>query len=173
MTGDELVSIVNEHDRVSGQATVKECLEKGLLHRAVAVLVMRSNGQYLLQQRSKSDVWHPGLWTISSTGHVKAGESYEAAAARELLEELGLSAKLVQVRKCLLPPIQSGNLTEKEWVSFYVARSDLPWRSDPEEVEAVKEVTEPQLRRMMGGDTMTPDAVILLTDYLKRQSAPK
>ncbi len=165
----EVVDIVDERDVAIGTATIKDCLEMGLLHRAVAVLVLRTNGEFLLQQRSKSDRWQPGLWTLSSTGHVKAGEAYDDAAARELSEELGISAGLVRLRKQLLPPIKSGGLTEREWVTLYVARTDLPCRIDTAEVEAVKEVATPLLRRMFNDGSMTPDAVTLLTEYLENQ----
>jgi len=166
----ELVDIVDEHDVVIATATIKDCLERGLLHRAVAVLVLRSDGEFLLQQRSKKDVWHPGLWTLSSTGHVKAGEDYDHAAARELREELGISSRLVRVgKRHLLPPIESGGLTERESVFLYVSRTDAPCIIDKTEVEGVKEVAAPQLRRMFNDGSMTPDAVILLGDYLEHQ----
>jgi len=165
----EGVDIVDDQDVVIGAATIGDCLEKGLLHRAVAVLVVRSNGELLLQQGSLRDAWHPGLWTLSSTGHVKAGEAYDEAAARELKEELGISARLVRLWKRLLPPILSGGLTEREWVTLYVTRTETPCSIDRGEVEGVKEVAAHQLRRMFNDGSMTPDAVILLTEYLEHQ----
>ena len=167
MSGGELVDIVDNRDLVTTVGTIGECLEKGLLHRAVAVLVIRSSGMFLLQRRSKSDRWHPGLWTISSTGHVKEAESYEAAAQRELKEELGIESKLEMVGKFLLPPIRSRSLTEWEWVSFYVAHTDAICAIDPIELDAVSEFTLEELRSIIDGSEITPDAVILLKDYLK------
>ena len=166
MPADEMLDVVSECDTVTGSATIQDCLERGLLHRAVAVLVVRSDDRFLLQQRSKRDVWHPGLWTLSSTGHVMAGESYDHAARRELDEELGIAAELAVLKKYLLPPIRSGGLTEREWVTLYVARTDAPCRIDQAEVEKAEEVDEPMLRRMLGDGSMTPDAVALMTDYL-------
>jgi len=162
-----MLDLVSEDDAVTGKATIRDCLEKGLLHRAVAVLVVRSDGRFLLQQRSKRDQWHPGLWTLSSTGHVMAGETYFHAAARELNEELGISARLITLKKYLLPPMKSGKLIEREWVTLYVARTDMPCRIDGNEVEKAEEVDEPRLRRMFGDGSMTPDAVTLMTDYLE------
>ena len=166
MAREEVVDLVDEHDRVAGFGTLGECLDEGLLHRAVAVQVIRSSGKFLVQQRSKNDSWHPGLWTMSCTGHVRRAETYDAAAGRELKEELGLTAKLTLHKKVLLPTITSGSLTEREWVRFYVAHTDLHCVIDPVELQGVKEVTEPQLRRMLDGDSMTPDAIILLNLYL-------
>ncbi len=167
MARGEVVDLVDEHDAIIGSATLGECVERGLLHRAVAVQVIRSDGAFLMQQRSKKDSWHPGLWTISSTGHVRRGEAYHAAAARELKEELGISADLAFVTRRPLQPIESGGWIEREWVSFYIARTDQLCVIDPVELEGVMEVTEPDLRRMMDGGSMTPDAVILLRAYLE------
>ena len=169
MPPDEIVDLVNEHDIVIGTASIRDCLEKGLLHRAVAVLVVRRNGEFLLQQRSKRDAWHPGLWTLSSTGHVKTGEAYDEAASRELREELGISARLARLGKRLLRPIQSGGFTEREWVVLYRTRTDKACSIDSEEVEGVKGVAASQLRTMIDDGSMTPDAVILLTEYLEHQ----
>ena len=172
MTGEEEVDLVDGRDSVTGASTLGECLKGGLLHRAVAVQVVRSSGLFVLQQRSRRDLWHPGLWTISSTGHVKKGEAYESAAVREMKEELGLSAEVRFVKKHLLPPFRSGDLTEREWVAFYVARSDLPCRVDAKELEGVGEVSEEELRQRFKSGRMTPDAVIILRDYLGHRGKP-
>ena len=168
MPAGERVDLVNEKDEVVGTTTVGECLTKGLLHRAVAVLVIRSSGKFLLQRRSKNDRWHPGLWTISSTGHVKEGEAYDAAARREVREELGLSPRLKKVGKYLLPPLRSEGLTEREWVTFYVTNTDSECTIDPVELDSVKEFDGRSLRSLLTGRTVTPDAVIILRDYLSQ-----
>jgi len=168
MGGEEEIDLVDEQDNVVGSTTIGSALRTGQLHRAVAVLVIRRDGRYLLQQRSRRDAWHPGLWTLSSTGHVKKGETYEDAASRELQEELGITAGLKFVKKHLLPPYRSSGLTEHEWAAVYEAHTDLPCRADPVEVEGVKEVEEVELHRLMEGRSLTPDAVIILRDFLAR-----
>lgn len=165
MTADELVDLVDARDHVIGTATVAECVREGLLHRAVAVLVVRSDGKFVLQCRSKRDRWHPGLLTISSTGHVKKGESYGNAAKREMFEELGLRARIKRVKKYLVPPISVGGLTEYEWATLYACHTDSPCTIDPVELGGVAEMTAPGLRRMMKGRTLTPDAKLILEDY--------
>ncbi len=157
---------MDSEDRVTGESTVEECLRLGLLHRAVAVLVVRSDGRYVLQKRSRKDLWHPGLLTLSSTGHVKLGEPYEEAARRELREELGIEGPVVRVKKYLLPPIKSGSLTEHEWVTLFTCASDSPCAFDPVELDGVVEVTGSQLRGMNDDERMTPDARMILADFL-------
>lgn len=167
MPKTEEVDLVDGEDRIIGSASLGECLDRGLLHRAVAVMVSRSDGRLILQQRSRKDRWHPGLWTLSCTGHVKKGETYEGAAARELEEEIGMRAELAFVTKRQIPTLRQGRLTEREWVSLFAAVSDAAVMVDPVELEGVKELTRQELEGMLGGGSLTPDSVILLADYAR------
>ncbi|KAI3522348.1 hypothetical protein L1887_00057 [Cichorium endivia] len=64
----------------------------GDYHRAVHVWIFAESTQELLLQRRADckDSW-PGLWDISSAGHISAGDSSLISARRELQEELGLT----------------------------------------------------------------------------------
>jgi len=170
MAGDELVDLVDDHDRVVGDASVRRCLKEGLLHRAVAVLVIRRSGKIVLQQRSVRDVWHPGLWTISCTGHVRKGESYEVAAVRELREELGLRSRVEAVKKYRLPAISDRGLSEVEWVTLFTCKTDEPCTVDPVELEAVTEVAGPKIQKVLHEWPLTPDARLILADYFRSKS---
>ena len=167
MGSDEKVDLVDEGDSVVGESTLGVCVREGLLHRAVAVVVSRSDGKVLLQRRSRRDHWQPGMWTLSCTGHVRKGESYEDAAGRELDEELGLRSRLVSLGKYLIPPIKEGDLTEHEWLSLFAASTDAPVRADPVEVESVEEFDDEGLGKMMQGKELTPDSSMLLGEYLR------
>jgi isopentenyl-diphosphate Delta-isomerase len=169
LSGLEEVDLVDNDDAVIGAASLGVCLAKGLLHRAVAVLVLRSTGSVVLQRRSESDLWNPGLWTISCTGHVKSGESYAEAAARELSEELGLTSPVHQLFKFKLPPIRDRTLTENEWTAFFSTVTDAKVTPDPQELSGVEEVPMMELERMVRGGPLTEDAKILLTNYLQHQ----
>jgi len=171
LPADEFVDVVDELDSVIGVARLRTCLEKGLLHRAIAVLVLRESGAVLLQQRSKRDAWHPGRWTLSCTGHVKKGESYQAAAKRELREELGLQANIKMFSKIRIPTLRSRGLTEREWVTLFTSTSRAAVAVDPLELERVEEVSVGRLRRMMRGRRLTSDAKILLNLFLNGSSS--
>lgn len=167
MGGQEQVDLVDERDSVVGDSTVGECVAKGLLHRAVAVVVERPRGRVLLQRRSTRDDWQAGMWTLSCTGHVRKGETYGEAARRELFEELGITAELTFLKKYLIPPIVEGTRTEREWVALFTAESAAAVRIDPVELDSVKEFTPRELQRLMDSQEATPDSVILLAEYLR------
>lgn len=57
----------------------------------VAIVIFNKENQVLLQKRA--DV---NLWGIPS-GHVEPGETVEAAAVREVLEETGLKVKILRL----------------------------------------------------------------------------
>ena len=150
---------------------LSDCLERGLLHRAVAVLVLRSSGSVVLQRRSENDLWNPGLWTLSCTGHVKRGESYLQGAARELSEELGLGGSLQLLFKLKLPPIRDRLLTEYEWTSFFTTVTDAQVTPDPQELSGVREVSKAELGHLVERGPLTEDAKILLRRYLTESSS--
>jgi isopentenyldiphosphate isomerase len=87
----ELVDVVDDDDRVTATVTRDRMRAERLQHRVVFVLVRRSDGRVLVHQRSAAkDIW-PSAWDIAVGGVVTSGEAWEAAAARELAEEVGIS----------------------------------------------------------------------------------
>lgn len=63
----------------------------GIWHRAVNVMLYRSNGDLVLQQRSATKRVCPLAWDLSVAEHLQVNEGWQAAAHRGLAEELGLS----------------------------------------------------------------------------------
>jgi len=97
----ELFDVVDENDCVVGQASRSDVHRKKLLHRAVHILVADARGNVVLQKRSMAKDTCPGLLSTSCAGHVGAGETYDAAAVRELGEELGVPADVARTMKFL------------------------------------------------------------------------
>ncbi len=89
MSPEELVDVVDEHDRVVTQATRREVRQRNLRHRSAYILVFNAHGQIFVHQRTFTKDIFPGHWDVTVGGVVAAGESYDAAAAREAREELG------------------------------------------------------------------------------------
>ena len=81
---DELFDICDADDRVIGQARRADVHAQNLLHRAVHVWVIRSDGRLVAQRRSATKDQYPNSLTSSASGHLDHGEDYLTAATREL-----------------------------------------------------------------------------------------
>ena len=90
MTNEEFFDVVNASDVVIGRALRRDVHAQGLWHRAVHVLVFDGAGRTFLQKRSMRKDMSPGCWDAACSGHLDSGEDYDAAARRELGEEIGL-----------------------------------------------------------------------------------
>ena len=130
---DEIFDVVDESDRVIGREARAEVHRRGLLHRAVHVLVFNSRGEVFLQKRSMSKDTFPGAWDSSSSGHLCCGEEYDACAVRELQEEIGLTLERPPER---LFKIDACAETDQEHVWVYRCLSDGPLVLNPEEIES-------------------------------------
>jgi len=129
-TDEELLPVVDGDDRPVGLARRADIHARGLSHRAAHVVLLDGAGRVYLQKRSQAKDTHPGLWTTSASGHVDPGESYFAAAQRELMEELGLALPLTALGK-----VATGPATENEFTFVYLAESDCKPLPNPEEIE--------------------------------------
>ena len=90
----EIFDVVDDANRVIGQETRSKVHTQKLKHRAVHILVFNAKGDLFLQKRSRYKDANPGRWDSSAAGHVESGADYPETAARELQEELGVSAPL-------------------------------------------------------------------------------
>jgi len=118
---EELFDVVDPQDRVLGQAPRSEVHAHRWLHRAVHIFVFNSRGELLIHQRSATKDECPLKFTSSASGHLHAGEDYETAAIRELMEELSLEAPLEFLTK-----LPAGPETSYEHSALYRATTDEP-----------------------------------------------
>ena len=129
---EEIFDVVNERDEVVGQNTRREVHRLGLMHRAVHVLVFNVRGEVFLQKRSPQKDIAAGKWDSSASGHLDAGEAYDACAVREVREEIGLSltqppSRLFQLDAC--------RETGWEFCWIYRCVSEGPFVLHPDEIE--------------------------------------
>lgn len=87
----EMIDIVDKDDNVIGQMTEEEAIAGKGRFRMVHVILINDDDTLLVQWRKADKVLSPRTFTASAAGKVHAGESYEAAAVRELKEEIGAS----------------------------------------------------------------------------------
>ena len=133
LNSKEYFCVVDEADNVIGAASREECHSNAkLIHRSVYIFLVNSRGEILIQKRSVNKDLYPGFYTASATGHVNYGEDYDAAAKRELKEELGVDVPLRRLCK-----VKSFSDVEREISMVYVCRYDGPIRFDRNEIDEV------------------------------------
>lgn len=132
----ELFTWVDDQDNELGSVTRQEAhSDKTKIHRAVSIVIVNDQHQVLVQKRSLKKDKYPGYWTVSASGHVEYGTSYEVAAARELKEEIGLTVPLLFENKYIL---RMPTETEMETVFSGFAPNAATFLVDPTEVDMVK-----------------------------------
>ncbi|MBJ7308147.1 MAG: NUDIX domain-containing protein [Acidimicrobiia bacterium] len=161
---EELVDELDAMGMVVGEVTRAEMRRENLLHRSVFIVVRNDVDELLIHRRAAwKDLW-PDVWDIAVSGVVAAGEAWELAAVRELIEELGVSAELAYLGE--------GSYEDddvREVARIYQARCEGPFDfSDNEIVEAVW-VPIGDLRDWLEGRQVCPDSMSLV---LPRLDAP-
>lgn len=144
MSEAELVDVVDLADTVVGSVPRGRLRDGGLNFRVVHVLASDARGWLILQRvapREGARFTHGS----SVAGHVRAGESYAAAAVREFIEELGVEP----------PELRSLGVTwldepdRRKFIGVFVARVRAPLRPDPEEVAAIETMPVAEVRRLL------------------------
>jgi isopentenyl-diphosphate delta-isomerase type 1 len=143
---EEIFDVVNDRDEVIGQKPRSEIHRLKLKHRAVHVLVFNSKGELFLQKRSMKKDCFPGAWDSSASGHLEAGESYDACAVRELKEELGLTIAQVPERQF---KIDARAETGWEFVWIYRCAAEGPFTLNPDEIETGEWFSPAKLSRWL------------------------
>jgi 8-oxo-dGTP pyrophosphatase MutT (NUDIX family) len=164
---DELVARYDPAGHEVGVARRGDVYRDGLWHASTGVLVLRGTGaggageqsgdgeQVYLHRRSAEKLIFPGCYDCWAGGVLGPGESPDAAAARELDEELG-------VHGVPLTPIDRFRYddgTLRYHVFLYEVRWDGPLRHQPEEVAWGGWVTLRELRAVLADPRrpFTPD----------------
>lgn len=157
------IAVVDDANRFVRWEDRRTIHEQRLVHRSAYVLVFDAAGRLLIQRRHRAKQTHPGYWDVSVAGHVEESDYpagpdddldavYAAVAARELREELGVDAPALRLER--LGP-EPGVYYEQ--IHLFRATSDGPFTLQPDEVEAYRLVTRPELEALFaGGEPVTP-----------------
>lgn len=95
------------------------------------------------------------MYTISASGHVDKGESYDQAAKREIEEELGIKSELKLIKK-----IVNDHPEHRQMQTFYVLRSNGPFKIQYDEVDEAKFFTLNEIKSML--PKLTPTVKVAL-----------
>jgi len=121
---EEMLILVDQHDRAVGVGNKLQVHRDGALHRAFSIFLFDSHGRVLLQQRAADKYHSGGLWTNTCCGHPRHGENTDAAARRRLVEEMGIDCDVQKVASITYRARVSNNLIEHEYDHIYVGLFD-------------------------------------------------
>ncbi len=168
---EEMFDVVDEHDQVTGQQPRSVVHRLGLMHRAAHLLVFNSQGEVFLQKRSLKKDRQPGVWDSSASGHLNAGESYDACVVREAREEIGLQLAGVPQRVLKLP---ASAQTDQEHVAVYRCAAEGPFSLDPEEIETADWFAPEHITRWMQNRPQDfASALLLIWQKLRDMPSPR
>ena len=120
---------------------------------------------YKKEKAIKNGVLATGYWDVTFGGMVRLGETYEENAAREVGEELGVTAIELQKSFKYLFETQKS----KSWGQAFVGVWDWEIKPQKEEVDQVRLMTKEEIRiRLKRGEKFTPDGLEVLNRILKK-----
>lgn len=171
-----LVELVNSDGGPVGAATVDEAHRApGQLHRAFSVFLRDPAGRVLLQQRAAIKTRFPLRWANTCCGHPLPGESPTAAAARRLVEEIGVDGVTLTEVGVYSYYAEDPSTGRVEYEYDHVLIGDVPANPrllvDPDEVVAVRWVSLEELSTGLSQDLRSyapwlPGVTERLTRYL-------
>lgn len=179
---EELIDVLNENGIKTGEILPRsEVHKKGLWHRIIVVAIINEENEILMQQRSYKKDKNAGMWDISVTGHISAGQDSLSAAAREINEEvsvnLGYNVEIKDFRYMFSYRKEervNENHMDRQFYDFFVLRKkDIKIeniRVQESEVEQIKFVNISELNTMIENKQVVErDAVYKeLMNYLFR-----
>lgn len=119
------ILLVDENDCPLGIMDKMEVHQKGLLHRAISVIVFNSKGEMLLQRRSLNKYHSAGKWSNTCCSHPYPDENPIDAARRRLFEEMGINVEKLIFWKRLLYRVElENNLIENELDYIFICVTD-------------------------------------------------
>jgi 16S rRNA (adenine1518-N6/adenine1519-N6)-dimethyltransferase len=127
---NDLLAVVDENDEPVTPCNRATIHRDNLFHRAVHILLVNGRDELLLQKRSFRKDRFPECWDSSASGHVDAGESYLDCGARELQEEIGVRANLIELAK-----VPASAATGYEFIQIFGGAHDGPFHWNPYEIE--------------------------------------
>ncbi len=160
--GAERVVVVDRDNAPVGVAPRARVRAERLTHRATYVFVFSSSGELLIQRRTPTKDLYPGYLDAAAGGVVVEGESYEESAARELAEELGVTAQLERHFDLLYE-----DPSNSCWGRVFTCRHDGPFTLQAEEVESA---AFHRVDDVLGGaiSPVTPDTLAALRSLRAR-----
>lgn len=161
-----LIDAVDQADKAIGTIRRAEVFRKRANFRVAHDLIFNSKGQLLIQQIASGPKRHPGYWGSSVAAYLYAGESYEAAANRRLVEELGVqNVELQYFGKT--PMMDQGCF---KFIAVFTGTSDGPFDFDQTQIAKLEFLSISRLHEIIAtrSRSFTPTFLEVLRFYESR-----
>ena len=161
LSKNDIVKIVDAHNKVIGSAPRHEMRKNNLYHRCTYIFLYNSLKQYYVQKRTTIKDYCPGWYDLATGGVVAHGEIEDISAIRELKEEMGVTVNSLK-EHAILPfdTNYEGNIS-RGFGYIYSTQYDGPITMQPEEVEDIVMWDGNTIERMISSSMrITPDSVI-------------
>jgi isopentenyldiphosphate isomerase len=151
----DFIDVLSEAGLRTGEILSRaEVHRLGKRHRTVHLYLFNARHELLIQKRAQGVDNFPGYYTISTAGHIDAGEASATSIRRETAEELGIDSSQLTF-DFLFSYFREVTLSEtyidREFHDVYLTRADIDpqtIRFDPAEVSEVKFVSFGEFQRM-------------------------
>jgi 8-oxo-dGTP pyrophosphatase MutT (NUDIX family) len=163
----EMVEVVDEQDRVVEIVPRRVMRERNLRHRCTYVVVHDPDGRVYVHRRTSTKDVYPGFYDVTAGGVNAVGETYDVCAARELEEELGISARLTH---------RFTHLYEWPDGRCFGAVFDVVWDGpilwQPAEVSRGEFVAVSEIDALIGRERFCPDGVEVFERWRREVDQP-
>ncbi|MGL5302603.1 MAG: NUDIX hydrolase YfcD [Aeromonas sp.] len=161
----EWVDVVDAHNKVIGVAERATVRRDNLCHRASYILVLDEADRILVQRRTLSKDFCPGMLDACAGGVVTTGEEMEPSARRELAEELGIDDVSLQPWGHFYA--QGDNF--RVWGGLFSCHYQGPLQLQAEEVSEVQWMSLATIHSR--ADEFTPDSLQAIATWQARRSS--
>jgi len=149
-----LVILVNENDEAIGQEDKLIAHQKGLLHRAFSVFIIRERHnqiELLMQQRAATKYHGALLWSNSCCSHPQPNENLQLSALKRVKEELGVNLnEITPVGNHLYKAVMPNDLIEHEFDHLFISRENPKTNCfNLDEVECLQWQSLPDLEQQL------------------------
>lgn len=125
---EEYFDVLDENGEFTNRVESREkCHKDGLWHKAVALFIINSKNQVLLQKRSANKRLWPNLWDITAGGHVLTGEFGFQSIIREIKEEIGIDINKNDITFIGASTSQNikNEIKNKHFNEYYIVNKDI------------------------------------------------
>lgn len=156
----------NENGEKVGLDLIRgQVIPEGLFHVVVEVLVVHTDGSYLLMQRDLNKPNYPGMFEAGASGSVLKGETFIEGAKRELREETGIISNSLKEINCF-----TNNKNHTIYIGYLYV-----WYGDKEQITlqegetiSYKWLSKDEFLAFIETDSFIYEQKMRLSDYISK-----